>query len=61
MSYTVKAGDCLWAICKASYGDGSLYDKLYSANKTVIDRHNSGTGNTIYVGEILNLPPKEEL
>lgn len=64
VSYTVKAGDCLWAICKASYDDGSLYDKLYSANKTVIDRHNSGTGNpkyTIYVGEILNLPPKEEL
>lgn len=64
VSYTVKAGDCLWSICKASYGDGSLYDKLYLANKTVIDRYNNGTGNpkyTIYVGEILNLPPKEEL
>lgn len=64
VSYTVKAGDCLWSICKAGYGDGSLYDKLYLANKAVIDKHNSGTGNpkyTIYVGEILTLPPKEEL
>lgn len=64
VSYTVKAGDCLWSICKASYGDGSLYDKLYRANKTVIDRQNGGTGNpkyTIYVGEILTLPPKGEL
>lgn len=63
-SYTVKAGDCLWSICKSSYGDGSLYDRLYLANRAVIDGRNGGTGNpkyTIYAGEILTLPPKEEL
>lgn len=64
VKYTVKTGDCLWAICQANYGDGSLYDKLYKANKTVIDGKNKGTGNpsyTIYTGEVLTLPPKEEL
>ena len=64
VKYTVKTGDCLWAICQANYGDGSLYDKLYKANKSVIDGKNKGTGNpsyTIYTGEVLTLPPKEEL
>lgn len=99
VSYTVKAGDCLWSICKAQYNDGSLYDKLYQANKSTIDGWNSGrtmkvekqtpsqdpiypgkaAGDayrdtqstetesvpvpkyTIYVGEVLTLPPKEEL
>ena len=64
VSYTVKAGDCLWSICKAAYDDGSLYHKLYLANKAVIDKWNKGTGYpiyTIYAGEVLTLPPKEEL
>jgi hypothetical protein len=64
VQYTVKSGDCLWSICKAQYNDGSLYDKLYQANKSVMDARNKGTGNpsyTIYVGEVLTLPPKEEL
>ena len=64
VSYTVKSGDCLWAICKAQYGDGSLYHKLYLANKATMDERNKGTGYpvyTIYAGEVLTLPPKEEL
>jgi nucleoid-associated protein YgaU len=64
VSYTVKAGDCLWSICQAQYGDGSLYAKLYAANKSVMDARNKGTGYpayTIYAGEVLTLPPKEEL
>lgn len=64
VSYTVKAGDCLWSICQAQYGDGSLYAKLYAANKAVMDARNKGTGYpayTIYAGEVLTLPPKEEL
>lgn len=64
VSYTVKAGDCMWSICKAAYDDGSLYHKLYLANKAVIDSRNKGTGYpiyTIYAGEVLTLPPKEEL
>lgn len=99
VKYTVKSGDCLWSICKTQYNDGSLYDKLYQANKSTIDSWNSGrtmkvekktpakdpiypgkaAGDayrdtqdqqtesvpvpkyTIYVGEVLTLPPKEEL
>ncbi len=64
VSYTVTAGDCMWSICKAAYDDGSLYHKLYLANKAVMDKWNKGTGYpiyTIYAGEVLTLPPKEEL
>lgn len=64
VNYTVKAGDCLWAICQAQYGDGSLYEKIYHLNRGVIDKQNRGTGNpryTIYVGQVLTLPPKEKL
>ena len=35
--YTVKNGDCLWAIAKAHYGDGSKYTKIYEANKKAIE------------------------
>lgn len=77
VKYTVKSGDSLWGICKANYGDGSLYDKLYQANKSTIDGRNTGAQKyppsvvppavlnrakyAIYVGEVLTLPPKEEL
>lgn len=64
VSYTVKAGDCLWNICKAQYNNGALYDKLYQANKSTIDGMNKGTGlpkYTIYAGEVLTLPPEGEL
>lgn len=99
VKYTVKSGDCLWGICKAKYNDGTLYDRLYQYNKTVIDKMNEGrtirtevktpaqepvypgkaAGDayreeqtvsveeqpvpkyTIYVGQVLTLPPKEEL
>lgn len=64
VKYTVKRGDCLWNICQQNYGNGNLYARLYNANKEVMDARNKGTGNpkyTIYVGEVLVLPPKEEL
>lgn len=88
VQYTVRSGDSLWSICQKNYGDGSLYDKLYQANKSAIDKANAGrtvsapsyqpvswrnleyggvsAGKpvpkyTIYVGEVLNLPPKEKL
>lgn len=77
VKYTVRSGDSLWGICQAHYGDGSLYDKLYQANKSTIDGRNAGTQKyppavvppavlsrakyAIYVGQVLTLPPKEEL
>lgn len=77
VKYTVKSGDCLWSICQKNYGDGSLYDRLYQANKSTIDSRNAGAQKyppsvvppavlnrakySIYVGQVLTLPPKEEL
>ena len=57
-TYTVKTGDCLWAIAKQHYGDGSRYPELYEKNKALIDARNKGTGlskYTIYTGQVLVL------
>lgn len=50
-TYTVKLGDCLWGIAKKVYGDGSLYTKIYEANKDKISNP-----NLIYVGQVLIIP-----
>ncbi|MGI6029761.1 MAG: LysM peptidoglycan-binding domain-containing protein [Candidatus Heteroscillospira sp.] len=55
-SYTVKAGDCLWAIAQQFYGDGSLYKRLAAANSGVIRN-----GNLIYPGDVLKIPPLDAL
>lgn len=60
-TYTVVKGDCLWAIAKTYMGDGSKYPQLYTANKSIIDKGNKGTGNpqyTIYPGQVLTIPDK---
>lgn len=49
-SYTVEAGDSLWSICRRVYGDGSLADKLATANGI-------SNPNLIYVGQVLKLLP----
>lgn len=53
-SYTVAKGDSLWAICKKTYGDGSLAYKLATAN-------NIKNPNLIYPGQVLTLPDKAAL
>lgn len=58
-SYTVVKGDCLWNIAKSFYGDGSKYPTIYTANKTLIDKANEGTGNplyTIYPNQVFTIP-----
>ena len=50
-TYTVVAGDCLWNIAKKFYGDGSLYTKIYEANKDKI-----ANPNLIYVGQVFVIP-----
>ena len=50
-TYTIQKGDTLWAISKKFYGDGTMYNKIYEANK---DRINNP--NTIYVGQVINIP-----
>lgn len=52
--YTVVKGDSLWAICKRTYGDGSLAYKLATANGVK-------NPNLIYPGQVLDLPDKTTL
>lgn len=58
-TYTVKRGDCMWAIAQSQMNNGSAYPALYEANKAEIDRRNKGTGNpkyTIYAGQVFTIP-----
>ena len=58
-SYTVVAGDSLWAIAQKTMGNGNRYPELYEANKEAIDARNRGTGNTkytIYPGQVFTIP-----
>ena len=50
-TYTVKAGDCLWAIAAKYYGNGADYTKIYNANTDKISNP-----NLIYPGQVLTLP-----
>lgn len=55
-TYTVKANDNLYDICKAQLGNGSLYKKVYELNKEMMDKRNAGKNvpkYTIYAGQVL--------
>lgn len=49
--YTVKKGDTLWGIARKFYGKGSLYTKIYNANKSKIKNP-----NRIYPGQVIIIP-----
>lgn len=51
-TYTVKPGDCLWAIAKKYLGKGSRYMEIYNANKATIGSNPS----LIYPGQVLSIP-----
>lgn len=50
-TYTVKSGDTLSNIAKKIYGNGSLYTKIYDANKDKVSNP-----NLIYAGQVLVIP-----
>ncbi len=50
-TYVVQSGDCLWAIAKKQYGNGSKYTKIYEANKDKIKNP-----SLIYPGQKLVIP-----
>jgi hypothetical protein len=51
--YVVKSGDYLSKIAQATYGNGNLWPKIYTANKAVI----GPDPNLIFPGQTLVLPP----
>lgn len=52
--YTVVKGDCLWAIARKFYGDGTKYTKIYNANSSLFKGRSP---NLIYPGDVLTIPP----
>lgn len=62
-SYTVKSGDSLFSIALKELGDGTRWQEIYSANKSVIDAANAGKGVSQYTlqpGITLSLPKATE-
>lgn len=54
-TYTVQSGDCLWTIAEKYYGSGSAYKRLAAANPFIKNP------NLIYPGQVLTIPPGEDL
>lgn len=50
-TYTVKAGDTLWAIAKKFYGNGSKYLTIYNANRSKIKNP-----SLLHPGQVLTIP-----
>jgi nucleoid-associated protein YgaU len=49
--YEVQSGDSLWKIAKHFYGDGSLYTKIFEANRDVLKNP-----DLIHPGQKLRIP-----
>ena len=62
-TYTIKSGDTLWAIARKYYGSGTKYPKIYSANKSKLDKvarshgyRDANGGNYIWPGTTIKIP-----
>jgi len=49
--HEVKKGDTLWKIAEKYYGDGSLYKKIFEANRDILKNP-----DLIKVGQKLHIP-----
>jgi LysM repeat protein len=54
-TYTVQAGDTLWAIAQEMYGSGNKYMKIFEANTSILDNPDK-----IFPGQKLVIPDIEE-
>ena len=52
-NFTVQPGNSLWRIARRSYGEGTRYTVIYSANRDRI-----GDPDLIYAGQVFKLPSK---
>ena len=55
-TYTILKGDTLSKIAQAEYGEAKLWRKILEHNRGVIK-----DPDKIYPGQIITLPPKEDL
>ena len=51
----LQPGDCLWTLAEQYYGDGAQYKKLAAANPDIKNP------NLIYPGQVLTIPPADDL
>lgn len=65
--YTVIPGDTLWRIAMQVYGSGVQYEKIYEANKEIIEstaktrgKKDSSHGHWLLPGTVLSIPLEEE-
>lgn len=54
-TYTVEAGDTLWAIAEKVYGSGGKYMKIFEANTSILD-----SPDKIFPGQKLVIPEIEK-
>jgi hypothetical protein len=54
-TYTVQAGDTLWAIAAKAYGSGAEYMKIFEANTSILEHPDK-----IDLGQELVIPKMEE-
>lgn len=66
-AYTVVTGDTLWRIASQFYGRGIEYERIYDANREVIEnrakergKNDSSNGHWIFAGTVLEIPQREE-
>lgn len=52
--HTVERGDTLSAIAKKYYGNASLYNQIFEANRPLLEHP-----DRIYPGQVLRIPPKD--
>ena len=55
-SHRVAEDESLWSIAQEHYGDGALYAKLAEFNRSRV-----GDDDTIHVGVVLRIPPRQAL